>query len=71
MKASERARLAWRAFSVQALVLLGTQDAWYPVVAETAAAAFGDQGRTVVTVAVAVAGVLGWIKPQASLYGRK
>jgi hypothetical protein len=69
--AADRAKVVWKAFSVQALAVLGTQSVWYPIVEATAKAALGDHAQAVITAAVAFAGILGWIKPQASVSGKR
>lgn len=60
----QRAKNAWKAFSVQALVALGSLPVWYPAVSSAANAAFGPNAEIYVQAALAAAGVLGWIKPQ-------
>lgn len=61
----QRAKSAWKAFSVQALVALGSLPVWYPAVSAAATAAFGPNAEIYVQATIAAAGVLGWIKPQS------
>lgn len=61
----KRAKLAWKALSVQALALAASAPAWYPHVAPHLSLDASQQG--VITSVIAVAGIFGWMKPQPKL----
>jgi hypothetical protein len=64
-KVSRRLKYAWRALSVQALTLVVTAPEWYPVVAPYLG--LDAKHQAVITSAIAVGGILGWLKPQPKL----
>jgi hypothetical protein len=67
MPAKSRASAAWKAFSVQAIAVLASQPVWYPIIDATARAALGEHAQPILTLTIGLLGVLGWIKPQASI----
>lgn len=67
----DRAKVAWKAFSVQALAALASFSLWWPSIEAAAHAALGDKAQTVIQTGIAIAGIFGWLKPQASVSGSK
>lgn len=67
MKFSERLKKAPKALSVWAIGVLATQPAWWPLVEAAQLGFMGEDAQKWVTLALGVAGVLGWAVPQPSI----
>lgn len=63
-KLSTRAKIAWRAFSVQALALIVAMPEWYPHVETLARLYFGAEAETILRTFLAIGGIVGWMVPQ-------